>query len=265
MTAPVISADAVSIRYQPRDRDSHLAVDDVTFEVRQGERFVLLGPSGCGKTSLLMSIAGFIKPASGSLRVRGKDIVGPGPDRAVVFQDMDQLFPWRTVVGNLNYAEKLALGLRGSEARDRSLRYLELVGIRDAADRYPHQLSGGMKQRAAIARALAVEPALLLLDEPFGAVDEITRTGLQRELVRICDSESMTVIMVTHSIPEAVYLADRVMVMSRGPGRIQKIVDTSKIDGFGHPDFGSTVEDLRLLLEEGSKSAGRQNAQGVES
>ncbi|MDT2007991.1 ABC transporter ATP-binding protein [Rhodococcus opacus] len=264
MNAPVISADAVSIRYQPRDRNSHLAVDDVTFEVRQGERFVLLGPSGCGKTSLLMSIAGFIKPASGSLQVRGKHIVGPGPDRAVVFQDFDQLFPWRTVVGNLSFAAKLALGLRGNEARQRSHRYLELVGIRAAADRYPHQLSGGMKQRAAIARALSVEPALLLLDEPFGAVDEITRTSLQRELVRICDSESMTVIMVTHSIPEAVYLADRVMVMSSGPGRIQEIVDTSAIDGFGHPNFGSTVEELRLLLEKGSQPIDQGNAQGAQ-
>lgn len=249
----VLEVEDLAIRYQPREKGSHLAVDGVGFTVEEGERLVILGPSGCGKTSMLMSVAGFLPPYRGRVLCRGAQVKGPGPDRAVVFQDFDQLFPWRTVRKNLVYAIRLALGLDKTEAETRALSHLELVGIREAADRFPHQLSGGMKQRAAIARALSVEPSVLLLDEPFGAIDEITRTGLQRELARICRTESVTVMMVTHSIPEAVYLGDRVMVMSAGPGRIVEIVDTHHVDDFDHPEFAQHVDHLRDLLESGTR------------
>lgn len=258
----ILEVKDLAIRYQPRQKDSHLAVDGVTFDVRTGERLAILGPSGCGKTSILMSVAGFLPPSRGQVLCRGTAVQGPGPDRAVVFQDFDQLFPWKSVRKNLEYAIRLALGLDKDEAEARAMSYLELVGIRDAAERFPHQLSGGMKQRAAIARAMAVEPSVLLLDEPFGAVDEITRTGLQRELARICRAESVTVMMVTHSIQEAVYLGDRVMVMSAGPGRVVEIVDTSEVDEFDHPEFAGEVDRLRELLEAGSRKIGAASMEG---
>lgn len=249
MTTAAISADAVGIRYTPRDRKSVLAVDGVSFEMHEGERFVILGPSGCGKTTLLMCVAGFLPPAFGSVHSKGVPITGPGPDRAVVFQDFDQLFPWRTVQDNITYALKLTRGVVGSEAADRARHFLDLVRIGEAADRFPHQLSGGMKQRAAIARALAIEPTVLLMDEPFGAIDEITRTALQAELDRICRAANVTLIMVTHSIQEAVYLGDRVMVMTPGPGKVREIVDTSAVSDLQSPVFGEYVAKLRGLLD----------------
>lgn len=249
MSAPAIAAEDVRIRYSPRDKAAVLAVDGVSFEMHRGERFVILGPSGCGKTTLLMSIAGFLAPAYGVIRSEGKEITGPGPDRAVVFQDFDQLFPWRTVENNITYALRLTCGITGREATDRANHYLDLVRIREAADRYPHQLSGGMKQRAAIARALAIGPTALLMDEPFGAIDEITRTALQKELDRICRSTEVTLIMVTHSIQEAVFLGDRVMVMTPGPGKVREIVDTSAITDLESPHFGDAVTRLRRLLD----------------
>lgn len=251
----VLSVADVVIRYQSRDKTSHLAVDGVSFEVAQGERLVILGPSGCGKTTLLMSMAGFVEPASGSMTVNGAPVRGPGPDRAVVFQDFDQLFPWRTAAGNITHALRQTRRLQGPDAQARAQHYLELVGIGAAADRFPHQLSGGMKMRAAIARALAIKPDILFMDEPFASVDEITRTTLQRELKAACETENMTMVMVTHSIPEAVYLADRVLVLSQGPGRVMEIVDTSSVTDFDHPEFAGMVEHLRRLLESGSHLA----------
>lgn len=249
MTAAAIAADKVGIRYTPRDKKSVLAVDGVSFEMHEGERFVILGPSGCGKTTLLMSIAGFLSPAFGSISSKGAPITGPGPDRAVVFQDFDQLFPWRTVQSNIVYALKLTRGIVGDEASERARHFLELVKIGEAADRFPHQLSGGMKQRAAIARALAVEPTVLLVDEPFGAIDEITRTALQKELDRICRAANVTLIMVTHSIQEAVFLGDRVMVMTPGPGKVREMVDTSAVSDLQSHEFGEYVANLRGLLD----------------
>lgn len=249
MSAPAISAEDVRIKFSPRNRRPVLAVDGVSFDMHRGERFVILGPSGCGKTTLLMSIAGFLTPVSGVLRSEGEQIVGPGPDRAVVFQDFDQLFPWRTVLNNITYALKLTCGVRGEDATTRARQFLDLVRIGEAADRYPHQLSGGMKQRAAIARALAIDPTVLLMDEPFGAIDEITRTALQKELDRICRTADVTLIMVTHSIQEAVFLGDRVMVMTPGPGSVKDIVDTSSITDLESPHFGNAVAHLRRLLD----------------
>ena len=162
-----------------------VAVDGISFEVGRGEKFVVIGPSGCGKTTLLKAIGGFMRPSAGRLTIEGRSIASPGPDRMVVFQDFDQLFPWHTIRGNVAYALRVAKGgVTKNEALKRADAVLELVGVGHAADRYPHQLSGGMKQRAAIARAIALEPTLLLLDEPFGALDAITRTRMQREIGR---------------------------------------------------------------------------------
>ncbi len=225
-----------------------VAVEAATFEVRRGEKFVIIGPSGCGKTTLLKAIAGFAQPAAGRIAVDGKTLRKPGPDRAVVFQDFDQLFPWKTVRDNVTYALRVAVGKSAAQARAKADEVLELVGIARAADRYPHQLSGGMKQRAAIARAIALEPAILLMDEPFGALDAITRNQLQIELNRIWERTAVTLILVTHSIQEAIYLGHRVMVMSSFPARVREIVDTNGIDDPSSDRFAELTGHLRALL-----------------
>jgi NitT/TauT family transport system ATP-binding protein len=216
--------------------------------VRRGETFVIIGPSGCGKTTLLKTIAGFMRPTRGRLLVEGEPAREPGPDRAVVFQDFDQLFAWRTVRDNVVYALRVARNTPLAEARAKADRMLELVDITRAADKYPHELSGGMKQRAAIARALALEPTMLLMDEPFGALDAITRNQLQIELKGIHERTGVTIVLVTHSIQESIYLGDRVMVMSRHPARIREIVDTREHSDVQSPDFAEMTGRLRELL-----------------
>jgi NitT/TauT family transport system ATP-binding protein len=188
----------------------------------------VIGPSGCGKTTLLKAIGGFMRPSAGRLTIEGRPIAQPGPDRMVVFQDFDQLFPWHTIRGNVAYPLRATKGIQKQEALARADAVLDLVGIGIAANRYPHQLSGGMKQRAAIARAIALEPTLLLLDEPFGALDAITRTRMQRELLAIHQRVGLSVVLITHSIEEAAVIGDRVLVLSRGPGRVRRIVDVKE-------------------------------------
>ena len=216
--------------------------------MERGETFVIIGPSGCGKTTLLKAMAGFMRPASGTLRSEGGPPREPGPDRAVVFQDFDQLFAWRTVRDNVAYALRTARKFSKNDALRRASEALALVDIARAADRYPHELSGGMKQRAAIARAIALEPLMLLMDEPFGALDAITRQQLQIELARICADTPVTVVLVTHSIQEAIYLGDRVMVMSPFPARVLEIVDTSHARDVETPEFARLTGHLRDLL-----------------
>jgi NitT/TauT family transport system ATP-binding protein len=220
----------------------------VTFEVRGGETFVIIGPSGCGKTTLLKAIAGFLRPTRGRLLVEGKPAREPGPDRAVVFQDFDQLFAWKTVRDNVVYALRVARNLPTAQAREKADLMLELVDISRAADRYPHELSGGMKQRAAIARALALEPTMLLMDEPFGALDAITRNQLQIELKGIHERTGVTIVLVTHSIQESIYLGDRVMVMSRFPARVREIVETRDFADVESSGFAELTGRLRELL-----------------
>ncbi|HLW58676.1 MAG TPA: ABC transporter ATP-binding protein [bacterium] len=242
-SVPLVTARDVTLKY-----GTFCAVDRASFTVHRGEKFVIIGPSGCGKTTLLKAIAGFIRPADGSILVNGVPIAAPGPDRAVVFQDFEQLFAWHTVLGNVTYALAAAKGVRGAEGRERTRQMLELVGIAHAADRYPHQLSGGMKQRAAIARALALEPQILLMDEPFGALDEITRSHLQVELNEIWRRTGVTIILVTHSISEAVFLGHRVLVMSEHSGRVREIVDTGAAEEWGSEAFREISDHLRTLL-----------------
>ena len=214
----------VTIDY-PTENGLFTAVEGVTFSVREGEKFVLLGPSGCGKSTLLKSVAGFIQPARGAMELEGRAIRRPGPDRVVVFQEFDQLLPWKTVLGNVVYPLRVARKLAVAAARAEAQRFIAMVGLTRFADSYPHQLSGGMKQRVAIARSLALDPRMLLMDEPFASLDALTRRKMQEELLAIWEATRKTILFVTHSIEEAVLLGDRILVLSPGPGRVREIFD----------------------------------------
>jgi NitT/TauT family transport system ATP-binding protein len=200
------------------EKEEIKALEDVNIEVKPTEFLCIIGPSGCGKTTLLRMIAGLDYPSSGEIILDGKEVKGPSPDRGMVFQEFS-LFPWRTVIKNVTFGLEIP-GINKQEQYKTAERYIELVGLRGFENRYPHELSGGMKQRVAIARALATDPAILLMDEPFGSVDAQTRNILQRELLEIWKRTKKTVLFVTHSVDEAVYLADRVAVMSTRPGHI---------------------------------------------
>lgn len=200
------------------------ALEDISFDVHPGEFLTVLGPSGCGKSTLIRSIAGFQKPERGQILLNGKKVIDPGPDRIMVFQEFDQLFPWRTVLDNIVFALKV----NGVPKKDRTAcakEYLSLVGLEGFEKAFPYQLSGGMKQRAAIARSLALNPDILLMDEPFGSLDAQTRAILQAELVRIWQRVGSSIVFITHNIQEAILLGDRVLVMSIHPGKVKKILD----------------------------------------
>ncbi|HLQ35596.1 MAG TPA: ABC transporter ATP-binding protein [Chloroflexota bacterium] len=243
----VLAAHDLAVSYSPR-RSGPLVLDGVSFDIRRGEKFVFLGPSGCGKSTLLKTVAGFLRPVRGSLLLNDQPIKGPGPDRAVVFQEFDQLLPWRTVLGNVSYSLQVTGKARGTDAVKRALDFIELVGLRQATHHFPHQLSGGMKQRTAIARALSLEPDILLMDEPFGSLDQLTRARMQEELETLWRKTGVTILFVTHSIQEAIVLGQRVMVLGQRPARIVGTLDTSDIDGREHPGFGAVYAQLRDLL-----------------
>ncbi|CAN5398782.1 ABC transporter ATP-binding protein [soil metagenome] len=195
-----------------------VAADRVSFQIRRGEFVCLLGPSGCGKSTVLNTIAGFETPYAGSVNVAGQPVTGPGHDRGMVFQQ-PHLFPWKSVRSNISHGPRM-LGHSAGEARAIADRLIEMVGLVRFADSYPHTLSGGMQQRVAIARALANQPNVLLMDEPFGALDAQTRSVMQESLLALWGQVGTTIVFVTHDIDEAVFLADRVLIMSAGPGRI---------------------------------------------
>ncbi len=245
---PVVQISHVDLDYINRTNQGATVVEDVSLSISRGEKFVIIGPSGCGKTTLLKAIAGFLKPRRGEVLVNDKPVKNPGPDRAVVFQDFEQLFAWRTVLGNIVYALQATRRISRQDAIKKARFYLELVDVAAAADKYPHMLSGGMKQRAALARALALEPDILLMDEPFGALDAITRNQLQLELNEIWKRTGVTIVLVTHSIQEAVFLGHRVMVMSSSPARVREIVDTSEVDDLSSETFSNIAKHLETLL-----------------
>jgi len=195
-------------------------VDDVSFGIEPSEFLCIVGPSGCGKSTLLNMIAGFLKPSGGEIRIGGKPVAGSGLDRGVVFQDFAQLFPWRTALGNVAFGLEMK-GMAKAERETQARRQLALVKLDRFADAYPHHLSGGMQQRVAIARALAYNPAVLLMDEPFAALDALTRDEMQRLLAEVWRDTRKTVVYVTHNVAEAVYLADRVVVMTPHPGTVK--------------------------------------------
>jgi ABC-type nitrate/sulfonate/bicarbonate transport system ATPase subunit len=221
-----------------RDGTSTEVLDKISFEAAKGEFLCLLGPSGCGKSTMLNIVAGFLEPTSGEVRIDGEIVVGPDPRRIFVFQERG-VFPWLTVEGNVGFG----LFKLSREQRERQIaHYIKLVGLQGFEKAYPLELSGGMKQRLEVARALAVNPDMLFLDEPFGALDSITRLIMRVELLRIWEAEKKTIIFVTHDIEEAVQLADRVLVMSARPARIQRIVE---ID-IAHPRDISSPRYLAL-------------------
>jgi NitT/TauT family transport system ATP-binding protein len=224
-----------------RDRKLHqfIAIDDLNLEVNDGELVTIVGPSGCGKSTILDLVAGLTTPASGSVKLDGKEIKGPGLDRGVVFQQYT-LLPWRTAIGNLEFALEAA-GVKRAERKQRARKYLELVGLTEFAERYPRELSGGMRQRVAIARALSYEPEVLLMDEPYGALDAQTRERMQEELIDIWKRTGTTIVFITHDIDEAVYLGQRVAVMSERPGRIKENIDID-LDRDSNEDVRSSLE-----------------------
>lgn len=221
-----------------RDGETTPVLNDINLQVADGEFVCLLGPSGCGKSTLLSTMAGFLSPTSGSIKIDGEVVAGPDPRRIFVFQERG-VFPWLTVEGNIEFG---LFHLTAAERRQRVAHYIKMVGLEGFEKAYPPALSGGMKQRLEVARALAVNPDMLFLDEPFGALDSITRLIMRGELLRIWEAERKTIIFVTHDIDEAVQLADRVVVMSARPATIQQIVD---ID-IPHPRDISSARYLQL-------------------
>ncbi len=216
---PHISVRDVSLVYDtPAGRVT--GVERASFDIEQSEFLCLVGPSGCGKSTLLNIIAGFLGPTGGEIRIGGKPVTGRGMDRGIVFQDFAQLFPWRTALGNVAFGLEMK-GVAKKERERIALEQLRLVKLEKFAHAYPHHLSGGMQQRVAIARALAYNPSVLLMDEPFAALDALTRDDMQRLLSEVWRATRKTVVYVTHNVAEAVYLADRVVVMTQHPGTVK--------------------------------------------
>ncbi len=200
-----------------------VAVEDLSFVASPGEFLCLLGTSGCGKTTILNVLAGFIAPTSGAVRIDGKPILAPGPDRGMVFQH-HSLFPWKTVMGNIAFGLKMK-GLSKAARRSEAQEYIDAVGLTGFEDLYPSELSGGMRQRVGLARMLALDPGVLLMDEPFGSLDAQTRMMMQELLLRVWEEDKKTVVFVTHDVDEAVLLADRIIVLTAGPGRVKEQID----------------------------------------
>lgn len=218
----MISIERVSKVFETSRDRRHLALSDISLSVARGEFVSILGPSGCGKSTLLYIVGGFVGQSSGSVIVNNAPVTGPGPDRGPVFQEF-ALFPWKTVLGNVMYGLRQR-GVTKAEALSQSRDLLAMVKLSGYENFYPKELSGGMKQRVAIARTLAYRPSILLMDEPFGALDAHTRTKLQNDLLGIWEKDRKTVLFVTHSVEEAVFLSDRVVMMTSSPGRIKDII-----------------------------------------
>ena len=223
---PLLAVRDVTLQYKTRDR-LVTATYRASFDVHREDRFILLGPSGCGKSTLLKCVAGFMKPTEGSMTIDGQVITGPGPDRMMVFQEFDQLMPWLTVLDNVMFPMRRSGRFPKEEIRDRARRATVKVGLERFQDVHPHMLSGGMKQRVAIARALAMEPRILLMDEPFAALDALTRRRMQEELLELWDDVRFTLLFVTHSIEEAIILGSRILVLTPHPGQVRAELDAT--------------------------------------
>ncbi|MDQ0626528.1 MULTISPECIES: ABC transporter ATP-binding protein [Paraburkholderia] len=252
----LLAVENVSLEYRTRERIVR-ATHEVSFDVYGGDRFVLLGPSGCGKSTLLKAVGGFIEPSSGTISLDGQLVRGPGADRIVVFQEFDQLPPWKTVLQNVAFPLRVAKKLARAEANERALHYLDKVGLAAFANAYPHTLSGGMKQRVAIARALAMQPRVLLMDEPFAALDALTRRKMQEELLRLWEEVNFTLLFVTHSIEEALVVGNRILLLSPHPGRVRAELNSHQYshDSFGRNDFQRSVARIHRLLFEETEAA----------
>ena len=228
-----------------RDGKDLLILDDINLTVEDKEFVAIVGPSGCGKTTCMRMAAGLEFPSSGSVKVSGKSVTEPGPDRAVVFQQF-ALFPWKSVHDNIDFGLR-AKGINKSEREQIIAHYIDLMNLQGYESAYPHQLSGGMQQRVAIARAYALNPGALLMDEPFGALDAQTRVVMQEELVKLARKNPRTVLFITHAVEEAVYLADRIVIMTSRPGKIKEILDVKSIRNAEHWDQHQKIEDVMDL------------------
>jgi NitT/TauT family transport system ATP-binding protein len=247
-----IRFDRVSVEF-PTARGMMKVVDDVSYEIRDREFVSVIGPSGCGKTTMMNMAAGFVRPTSGAVLLDGKPVQGPGPDRGVIFQEYG-VFPWLTVRQNIAFGLGLRANRVGDGERDEIVaRYMRLMGLADFADAWPKTLSGGMRQRLALARAYAVKPEFLLMDEPFGALDAQTRTAMQDLLLQVLQAEEKTVMLITHSVEEALYLSSRVVVMTARPTRVRELIEVP----FGYPreeslhetrEFGELRSHIRALV-----------------
>ena len=226
---PLLEVEGLSKSYRQLGGDQTLAIAGISLQVEQGELVSIVGPSGCGKTTLLMCIAGLIPPSAGRMMIKGREVNGPPQNLVLVFQEYNRsLFAWRSVLGNVLFGLEVK-GKRASEARQKARHLISLVGLDGFERHYPWELSGGMQQRVAIARALAYEPEVLLMDEPFGSVDALTRLELEDTLLRLWEDLATTILFVTHDIEEAIYLSDRVYVLSRRPARIIESVEVNLI------------------------------------
>jgi NitT/TauT family transport system ATP-binding protein len=217
---PLLQVEGVTLQYQTGQRWVRAAYR-VSFNVQRSDRFVILGPSGCGKSTILKAVGGYVQPVEGQILLDGKVVHSPGPDRIFIFQEFDQLLPWKTVQENIVFALTAAGKRRRIDAIERARYFLQKVNLSKFANSYPHTLSGGMKQRAAIARALAMEPQMLLMDEPFAALDALTRMRMQEELIELCSETKATILFVTHSITEAIRVGNRILLMSAHPGQVK--------------------------------------------
>jgi NitT/TauT family transport system ATP-binding protein len=260
---PLIRAENLTVGYRKlREKVMLTALRDINLEIRAGEFVAIVGPSGCGKTTFINVVAGLVHPWEGAVYVRGRQVRKPGSDRAMVFQ-VYALMPWRTVWSNVRFGlEFQRSSLSRHEASERVQRYIDLVGLRGFEKSYPYELSGGMKQRVGIARALVSEPEILLADEPFGAVDAMAREAMQGELERIISETGQTVILITHSIDEAITLGDRVVVVSNLPGTIREVVDVplprprTEYDVKSEPEYTRLREHVWQLLKGEALGAG---------
>lgn len=251
LSPPLLSVEGVTLEYQAPGRVVR-ATQNVSFDVWEADRFILLGASGCGKSTLLKAVGGFIAPREGRIVLDGRTIQGPGPDRVVVFQEFDQLPPWKTVRENVAFPMRVSGRLSSKEAAERAEHYIEKVGLSRFADAYPNTLSGGMKQRVAIARALAMEPRVLLMDEPFAALDALTRRKMQEELLALWEEVRFTLLFVTHSIEEALVVGNRIALLSPHPGRMRAEINSHEWDlnSGGGPQFQAAVNHIHRLLFE---------------
>jgi NitT/TauT family transport system ATP-binding protein len=247
MPEPLLDVRGVTLQYKTKD---HLvtATYRVSFQVFRSDRFVILGPSGCGKSTLLKAVGGYIEPVEGEIRLGGEVIRKPGPDRVMVFQEFDQLLPWKSVKRNVTFALTASRKLSGKKAEEQALQYIEKVNLAQFADSFPHTLSGGMKQRVAIARGMAMEPAILLMDEPFAALDALTRNKMQEELLQLWEGTRFTVLFVTHSIPEAVRIGNRILLLSPHPGQVKAELNSTGRDEAGPGGITLTQRIQELLF-----------------
>ena len=260
---PLLDVQGVTLRYKTPS-SLVTATHRVSFQVRQGDRYVVLGPSGCGKSTLLKAVGGYMRADEGSIRIKGRPVTGPGADRMMVFQEFDQLMPWKTVQENVMFPLLVARRMKRGEALARAGAYIDKVGLTKFRDSLPHTLSGGMKQRVAIARGMAMEPDILLMDEPFAALDALTRRRMQDELLELWAGTRFTVMFVTHSIAEAIRIGTRILLLSPHPGRVRAEIDgVDRIDA--HDGSAARLEarihDL-LFSERGTEDVDQDAAHG---